>query len=57
MCVCCGKAGDEVSIALTRRWGLACANCIDDGSMSKMVGVDVTAYKIEEVPDDYRQRL
>lgn len=56
-CECCGKGGDEVSIALTRNWGLACDDCINNGSMSKQVGVDVTAYKIEDVPDGYRQRL
>lgn len=57
-CGCCGKgeAEDNVQIALTRRWGLACADCINDGSMSEMVGEDITAYKIEDVPRDYRQR-
>lgn len=54
-CDCCGKGDDEVELALTRRWGLACVKCIDDGSMSAMVGKDVTAYKIEDVPSDYRQ--
>uniref|UniRef100_A0A7R9UQ96 R3H domain-containing protein n=1 Tax=Diacronema lutheri TaxID=2081491 RepID=A0A7R9UQ96_DIALT len=52
-CECCGKGDDEVQIALTRVWGLACINCIDDSSMSRMVGEDITAYKIEDVPRDY----
>jgi hypothetical protein len=55
-CECCGKGDNEVQIALTRRWGLACVDCIEDGSMSEMVGEDVTAYKIEDVPRDYFQR-
>ena len=57
-CECCGKreASDGVQIALTRNWGLACVECIDNGSMSEMVGEDITAYKIEDVPPGYRPR-
>ena len=55
-CECCGKGDDEAQLALTRRWGLACVDCIDDGSMSEMVGEDITAYKIEDVPRGYYQR-
>lgn len=55
-CECCGETFACRALALTRNWGAACEGCIDDGRMSAMVGEDVTAYKIESLPADYRQR-
>lgn len=55
-CECCGKGDDETQLALTRMWGLACMDCIEDGSMSEKVGEDVRAYKLEDVPRGYFQR-